>query len=439
LRERQANLIALRDRQAAQIVGTASSANATSFQNTVRIELINQLVTAANQIQVLEVRSQQIAQERGQVNQQLAGFPAIAGQYNDLQRQLEIATRQLDQLQTQRDSLRIQSAQSEVPWELVKAPGTPGEVPSDANRLIAAGVLLGLLAGIGSALLLERVRNIYYSAEEIQDALQLPILGVVPFYRGAAQPPTVAAFSYGEEYDDRSAAPIAFQEAFSSLYASIRFLGHTPIDSLVISSAQPGDGKTTVALNLEQAVAMMGNRVLLVDANLRSPQLHNKLDLNNAKGLSDALTSGATVESMVQQSSLSDNLFVLTAGEPTPEAVRLLASNRMQNIMHKVRSSYDLVIYDTPHLAGLTDASFLAPYTDGILMVVSIAKTNRSALLQAHSELRNFGLSELGVVINNQNRRAKSTSNGYSRSYSAKTGANHRPGQPVSEPETISQ
>ncbi|NJL23016.1 MAG: AAA family ATPase [Leptolyngbyaceae cyanobacterium SM1_3_5] len=342
LRDRQANLITQRDRVAQQIVGSTPNSNVAGFQNSVRLGLINQMVSAANQVQVLEVRSQQVAQAGSQANQQLAGFPAIAAEYSELRRQLDNATRRLDALQNQQDNFEIQAAQSQVPWELVKAPGDPTEIPSDSKRLLAAGMLLGLLAGVGAALLLERWRNIYYSPTEIQEALQVPLLGVVPFYRGASQPPTIAAISYSEEYDDRRAAPVAFQEAFSAMYASIRFLGNAPIDSLVISSAQPGDGKTTVALNLAQAVAMMGNRVLLVDANLRSPQLHNKLDVSNLKGLSDVLTSGATVDSLIQKSALSDNLFVLPSGQPTPEAVRLLASNRMQNLMHKVRSSYDL-------------------------------------------------------------------------------------------------
>ncbi|MBD2090411.1 polysaccharide biosynthesis tyrosine autokinase [Microcoleus sp. FACHB-1515] len=436
LRDRQANLIAQRDRVAEQIVGSAPSSSVSGFQNSVRIGLINQLVAAANQVQILEVRSQQVAQAGSQANQQLARFPAIAAEYGELRRQLDNATRRLDALQNQQDTFSIQAAQSEVPWELVKAPGEPTEIPSDSKRLIAAGVLLGLLAGVGAALLLERWRNIYYSPTEIQEALQVPVLGVVPFYRGASQPPTIAAISYSENYDDRRAAPVAFQEAFSALYASIRFLGNAPIDSLVISSAQPGDGKTTVALNLAQTVAMMGNRVLLVDANLRSPQLHNKLDVSNLKGLSDVLTSGATVESLIQKSALSDNLFVLPSGQPTPEAVRLLASNRMQNLMHKARSSYDLVIYDTPHLAGITDASFIAPYTDGILMVVSVAKTDRSMLMQAHNELRSFGLAEMGVVVNYQNRRAKSPTS-YTRTHTGQAAAQAR--LPNPEPEHVSK
>jgi len=106
--------------------------------------------------------------------------------------------------------------------------------------------------------------------------------------------------------------------------------------------------------------------------------------------------------------------------------------------MDKLRSTFDLVIYDTPHLAGLTDASFLAPYTDGVLMVVSPTKTNQSALLQAHSELRNFGISELGVVINHQSRQSKSNHISYSRNYVAKTGMNGRMSQPLPEPESVS-
>ena len=143
---------------------------------------------------------------------------------------------------------------------------------------------------------------------------------------------------------------------------------------MVVSSAAPGDGKTTTALHLAQAAALMGQRVLLVDANLRLPQLHKKLGLSNRWGLSNLLCQNLNYNDIIQRSPLQDNLFVLTSGQLLPDSTRLLASTRMQHLMMQFQAVFDLVIYDTPHLIGMADANFLADNTDGIMMVMALGR-----------------------------------------------------------------
>lgn len=412
LENRQKELRDLLAQQAQQIIGQglpggSGNSQVQAYQNSVRIDLIGQLVEAANQIRVLEVRNREITQARQRTEGTLRQFPAVSRQYTDLTRELEIATQTLNRLQTQRETLRVEAAQTEVPWELVSEPliprdadGNPVPEPTKASNLMIAGAGLGLLLGTLLALLLERYRNVFYSVEDIQEAIKLPLIGIIPFSRGAKQSLEFpSAFGASGEIEDSRLETASFREAFSDLYSNIR-LADPPIHSVMVCSAEPGDGKTTVALYLAQTAAGTGQRVLLVDTNLRLPQIHTRLDLRNAKGLSDLLSSNLNPEELIQRSPLADNLFVLPAGSSMPGSARLLGSDQMKQLMEKLQGLFDLVIYDTPHLFGLTDASFLTTQVDEVLMVVAASKTNRTAIDRVLNKLTSLRITNVSVVAN---------------------------------------
>jgi capsular exopolysaccharide synthesis family protein len=229
----------------------------------------------------------------------------------------------------------------------------------------------------------------------------LPLLGEIPLYKSTEPLNSVVFAGSIEETEGSNNSASRFQEAFDSLYANIRFLySAPPVRSLAVCSAAPGDGKSTVALHLAQSAASMGQRVLLVDANFRLPQLHNKLGLPNHKGLSDLLAKKLTPNEIIQRSPLAENLFVLTSGQPLQNSTKLLGSAQMQYLMEEFQATFDLVIYDTSHLLNRMDANFLAAHTDGLLMVVGVRKTNRSVVMQVINQLNTFRLPTLGVVAN---------------------------------------
>lgn len=412
LRERQQNISELLAQRAQQIIGQSlpggsRNPQVQAYQNSIRLDLIGQMVEAGNQIRMLEVRNREIAQARQGFERRLQQFPAVSRQYSDLTRELEIATQTLNRLQTQRETLRVETAQTEVPWELVSEPliprdaeGNPVPEPTKASNLMIAGAALGLLLGTLLALLLERYRNVFYTVEDLQEAIKLPLIGVIPFSRGAKQSLEFpSAFGASGEIEDSRLETASFREAFSDLYSNIR-LADPPIRSLMVCSAEPGDGKTTVALYLAQTAAGTGQRVLLVDTNLRLPQIHTRLDLRNTKGLSDLLTGDINPEELIQRSALAENLFVLTAGSSMPGSARLLGSDQMKQLMEKFQNLFDLVIYDTPHLFGLTDASFLTTQVDEVLMVVAASKTNRTAVERVLNKLMSLRIANISIVAN---------------------------------------
>lgn len=414
LREKQANLSSLLSQRAQQILGRApvrtnDGAQDLTFQDGVRLGMIQQLVDTANQMQVLEVRNRILSQNRDLVERQVRAFPTIARRYNELQRQLSIATRTLDQLLSQRESLRVAAAQTQIPWELVSEPrlfrdSTGAPIPNtvDSKKKLMMGGAVGLAIALGAAFLLEKKEDVFYSSGDIKDLIPAPLLGSIPVYSdGDPAKDLMTVGHLDDAAGELSQDAYAFKEAFNSLYASLRFLNaNSMVRSLVIGSATPGDGKTTTALHLAQTAAATGQRVLLVDANFRSSQIHKKLGISNSQGLFDLLTKRLPFDQVVQRPPGDENLYILTSGQVSNGATRLLASPQMKTLMEKFHTNFDLVIYDTPDFQTAVDANFLAANAEGILMVASVRQTSRSKMSQTLNALKEFHLPIIGTVAN---------------------------------------
>ncbi|MDX2240346.1 MAG: polysaccharide biosynthesis tyrosine autokinase [Leptolyngbyaceae cyanobacterium bins.302] len=375
----------------------------------------------ASKIRELEYRNQILLQTQRQLNQQIKQLSVISRRYTDIQRELKIATENLNQFLTKREAFRIDAGQKRAPWQILTPVTDP--IPSSAStkRSTILGIILGLLLGTGVALLLDKLSNVLHSAEEVKDASRLPILGVIPYnaeLSGLEKIDSVASKltsvadvigfvqqvgqKFGLNHGTKlyySSSP--FLEAFRSLHVNIQLLNSdTQICSLVISSCTPGEGKSTTAVYLAQTAAALGRRVLLVDTDLRLPQLHNRLGLLNSYGLSNVISLDLDVEQVIQQSPLENSLFVLTAGQIPPNPSKLLSSQKMQKLMEQFRETYDLVIYDTPPLVGLADTKLFAPKTDGIVIVAGLGQVKSSTLAQTLEGLKQFNISVLGIVAN---------------------------------------
>ncbi|MGB3533480.1 MAG: polysaccharide biosynthesis tyrosine autokinase [Microcoleaceae cyanobacterium] len=423
LRQQRQNILNLLNQETGRILGeNAASRNSNpsiyTYQNSIRQTLIDQMVQARNQIAPLEVRLNQLTSTQQQLQSEAERLPQISRQYTDLAQRLEMTNQNLNRFLTQREKLRVEAAQSNIPWEVISPPqlevdelGAPASVVEESTqKFIAMGALAGLGLGVLLAILLERVHNIFYTTEDLKDSIQVPLLGVIPRQKiqsslNLFKLPGLADTNRGS-YDYQS----SFIDAFDSLYANLKFLHADALaQSIAICSAESRDGKSTVALHLAQTIANMGQRVLIVDANLRHPQLHSSLGLANQKGLGDLLTTKLTPSAVIQRSLISENLFVLTAGNPSLAAIKLLGSGKMQHIIQELRRTFDLVIYDTPELSQYTDATFLCGHLDGLIMVVGIAKSRKSVVEQTLNQLNTFRLPCLGVVANHLKRRAVST------------------------------
>ncbi|MCY7278564.1 MAG: polysaccharide biosynthesis tyrosine autokinase, partial [Phormidesmis sp. CAN_BIN44] len=372
-----------------------------------------------DQMRSLEVRDQALERTIGNLNSGVNQLSGVSRDYANIQRELQITTENLNQFLSKREALQIDVAQREVPWELLTPPTQPlPTATSLANNLIL-GAILGLLLGTGVSLLIDKATDVIYSPEELKRIIKLPILGTIPasdeldhLIPQVSQTVELQEVSVsgsplvrrGEEQNkngkSRPYRAIPLFEAFRSLYANVRLLSlDIPIRSLVISSVSPGEGKSTVAAFLAQAAAALGQRVLLVDADLRQPQLHEYLNLENTRGLTDIVSGSASLSEVVQRSPLEPNLFVLTAGAIPPDPTRSLSSRKMKQLMEQVQDNYDLIIYDMPPLLEFADVYLIANQTNGIILVTELGKLRRSLVGQAFEQLKVANTSVLGVVL----------------------------------------
>lgn len=415
LRRQQQELLDLQKERAREVLGANASEVDTnspsfSYQNSVRIGLINQMVQAQAQIRVLQARFDALNRTRQDLAQRAQQFPSISRRYTELQRQLDLATQTLDQLLGQRETLRVEAAQNEFPWEIVSM----SEVPRDPNgepipmegelqRNMAMGMFLGGFLGAALALLREKLRDEFFTPEDIDDALSLPILTSLPYVAN----PVVSKVSLRWPSEDHASHQLIdeqeydFSKAFETLFTKINFLyGQSRIKSIAVISAASHDGKTTTAFNLALTAIQANQKVLVVDANFQDPQLHQLLSCSNQSGLSDILVKDVAYRDLIQQADFNQNLFVLPAGGSLQRASGLLASQSMRDLVNKLQSEFDLIIYDTHGLQASSDTSFLSSYVDGSVLVTALKQSKRSWVVESLQELQEFNLPILGVVAN---------------------------------------
>jgi len=188
-------------------------------------------------------------------------------------------------------------------------------------------------------------------------------------------------------------------EAFRVLRTNLQFMSiDEPLKAIVLTSASPGEGKTTMAANLAVAFAQTGASVCLVDADLRRPMVAKTFGVNNWIGLTTALIGQGDLESALQQTDIP-GLTLLTSGPTPPNPAEMLGSLRMTNLIAILKERFDMVIIDTPPILAVTDAAVLAPKADGVVLVVRSAKVPRDQVIRAKVALEAVKAKLLGVVL----------------------------------------
>ncbi len=189
-------------------------------------------------------------------------------------------------------------------------------------------------------------------------------------------------------------------EQYRQIRTSIQFSSvDKTIKSIVLASAQSGEGKSTTASNLAIVLAQQGNQVLLVDADLRKPSIHYAFRVSNIDGLTNVLTKEVELDSAIKQTDIH-NLSLLTSGAKPPNPSEILSSNSMETLMGKLKEMFDFVIYDTPPALAVTDSQVLANKCDGVILVVASGKTNRELALKSLDVLKQARAHILGAVVN---------------------------------------
>jgi capsular exopolysaccharide synthesis family protein len=269
--------------------------------------------------------------------------------------------------------------------EVPKAPITP-----TGRRTWLVSLAIGLVLAIAVAYGLDYMNDTIKTPEDVTRRLKMHFLGLVPSVRGDKHPLLASA-----------RVPHDFGESFRALRTSLlaRFPGPgTKI--IVVTSAQPLEGKTTTAANIAMALAYGGSRVLLVDADMRRPGLHRPLRLTNERGLSQVLVGQARVRDVIQRT-VDPNLLAITAGHPPPNPSELLASERMKTLLTNLaHGPFDWIIIDTPPVLAVTDAVILAPMVAGVTFVIGAEMTRRRLAERAIETVAQTQPKFTAVVLN---------------------------------------
>ncbi len=235
------------------------------------------------------------------------------------------------------------------------------------RRTWLTSIAIGLVLAVGVAFGLDYMNDTIKTPEDVTRRLKLPFLGLVPSVRGDKHPVLASAH-----------VPHDFGEAFRSLRTSL--MSRFPAEGtkiLVVTSAQPLEGKTTTACNIAMALAYGGARVLLVDADMRRPGMHRPLRLTNERGLSQVLIGQARVRDVIQRT-VDPNLLAITAGRTPPNPSELLGSERMKTLLSNLsHGPFDWIVLDTPPVLAVTDAVILAPLVNGVTFVIGAEMTRR--------------------------------------------------------------
>lgn len=188
-------------------------------------------------------------------------------------------------------------------------------------------------------------------------------------------------------------------EAYRSLRTNIMYSAYDfKMQTILVTSTEPGEGKSTVAGNLAVAFAQEGKRVLLIDCDLRKSSIHKKMMLSNNAGLTEVILGFKKVEECIQRT--KEKIDVITAGKVPPNPSELLGSNKMKIFLTKLKEVYDYIIIDSPPVLAVTDATVLSTIVDGVVVVVRSQKVKRAQVVKAVGELKRIKANILGCVIN---------------------------------------
>ena len=268
----------------------------------------------------------------------------------------------------------------------------PAEAPiSPSSPSLLRNLLFALLGGFGLAALAlfvkEQLDDAIRVPEDIEHKLHLPLLGVVP--KSANDDPDI------DLADPKSPVSESYNSLRGALlYSTTEGLPHV----MLVTSAQPAEGKTSTSYALAAGFARMGRKVLLIDADLRRPAVHRRINMTNDKGLSTLLTSQEPADAVIQPSE-QPGLSLLTSGPVPPSPTELLSSARMEQLVTELARSFDAVVIDSPPILGLADAPVLSALADGVVIVVEAGRNRRGALKTALRRLRGMRPVLLGAVL----------------------------------------
>jgi len=362
-------------------------------------------------VQREQTLSAAVEAERGKA----VNLNSTLAQFDELDEQKQTTERDLEMLDNRMTQVNMTAGAGDLTVSVLEdAKPDPTPVRPKRAQIMGMALVIGLMLGIGGAMLREMLEQRLRSAEEISNLLSLPVLGGVPSILLKSNA-IVPSWSQQERVSERVITECGqvmhlqprsdVAEAFRTIRTAIYFgMSGRPAKTILITSPSRGDGKSTMTSNLAIAIAQSGRRVLLIDADCRSPMQNRIFGISNdGPGLSTVLLGKATLAEAIQPTRF-EKVDIVTSGQPTHSPAELLDSHALVDLLSEASERYDQVLIDSPPLVPISDARILAASCGATILVLRAGKSTRRAADDALDALTSVGAPVLGIVVNDLTR-----------------------------------
>ncbi|MBV6623906.1 MAG: polysaccharide biosynthesis tyrosine autokinase [Rivularia sp. (in: Bacteria)] len=367
----------------------------------IKQSLVNQLVQIQTEKDGVQTRLQTLNNIRDNYQRKLAILPNLEKQQTELERRLSVAQTDYENLITRLQEIELAEKQTIGNSRIIQKARVPKKPTLSKMTLLLAGggVFVGLLFGIAAAFTVDLIDRSLKTVKEIEAFFNYTLVGLIPkFEPDSKSADSNVVNTISPRIIVASSPRTMIHEAYQMLQANLKFISHKEVRTIAVTSSVVGEGKSEVTANLGAILAQGGQKVLIVDADMRQPMQHHLWGLINSGGLSNVIVGQDELYRCHHQ--VTENLSVLTAGVQPPNPSALIDSAGMDSLIQQLLPNYDYIIFDTPPLAGTPDAAVLGKMVDGVLLVARPRVVDSASATAAKSLLERSEAKVLGIVAN---------------------------------------
>jgi len=345
--------------------------------------------------------------------------PEVQREYDEIILKLEYALSSIESLTRAKEDFQLSLAQSNIPWKIIGPPlvgSTPikPSLPLSFVTYLVAGILFGSIL----ALIRDRLDYVFHDEDEVKKLSNIPIIASIPYYSALQgirensknilkimeDPSSKNKKDKEENIKDKNYESFIIQEAFRNFYTNVRSIDDKKkTNSLLLTSSLPSEGKSLLNIILAKTIADLGLNVLLIDCDLRKPQVHQRLGINNLKGFSDLFYDNKYLwTNALQPVKNYKNWDVITSGTKIIDPIRILSSEKLKILMNDISSAdkYDFVIYDSPPALAFSDSILLSKQVDAVMLAISLNNVSKDIPLKVIERFNSSGIDVMGLVTN---------------------------------------
>ena len=367
-------------------------------------QFVDEITTSQANLTGIEERELALAETEGQLRQRLAEFPELLARYRDLSQETLVKREALQRLREAQQELEIELNRGGFNWQVIEPPLLGEQISPNLTKDLLLSMVVASFLGLSAAFIREVLDERISNLKEAERQTRLPVLGSTPSLSGQTASRFLAklpffSFSQASSQSIDIIQRQPFREALDVIYENLRLSGLTSsFHSLAVTSATPGEGKSTFVLGLALSVARHQQRVLVIDADLRRPCLHKTFNLSNQRGLVNFLARETDYPEIHQVSLMGESIDLICSGPLSQDPVKLLCSNRLERLIEQYEKNYDLILVDTPPAIGMVDAIKVASVCDSAVLMMRLQQLKTSELSEVEGLLSKLNV--LGIVAN---------------------------------------